>query len=77
LDSPRYRLKIEKELSSICDDILHVLDDFLIPSSTSNESKVCFRVPILGDLHLLAVSTVLRSDASLLFSPALRFSTIR
>jgi 14-3-3 protein epsilon len=37
-----YRSKIEKELSSICDDILNVLDNFLIPSATSNESKVFY-----------------------------------
>lgn len=37
-----YRVKIEKELSSICDDILNVLDNFLIVSATSNESKVFY-----------------------------------
>jgi 14-3-3 protein epsilon len=35
-----YRVKVEKELHSICNDILKVLDDHLIPSSQSGESKV-------------------------------------
>lgn len=45
-----YRSKIEKELSSICDDILGVLDNFLIPSATSNESKV-FYYKMKGDYY--------------------------
>jgi len=45
-----YLLKIEKELSDICKDILSVLDNHLIPSSTSGESKV-FYYKMKGDYH--------------------------
>lgn len=45
-----YRSKIEKELSTICDDILNVLDNFLIVSATSNESKV-FYYKMKGDYY--------------------------
>jgi len=45
-----YLLKIEKELSDICKDILNVLDNHLIPSSTSGESKV-FYYKMKGDYH--------------------------
>lgn len=37
-----YRGKIEKELESICDDILSVLDDHLIKAAESGESKVFY-----------------------------------
>jgi len=45
-----YRKKIEKELSDICIDILNVLDSLLIPSSTTNESKV-FYYKMKGDYY--------------------------
>jgi len=45
-----YRSKIEAELSQICHDILTVLDDNLIPSSTTGESKV-FYYKMKGDYH--------------------------
>merc|ERR1712096_241106 len=45
-----YRAKIEGELSGICSDILSLLDDFLIPSSTSGESKV-FYYKMKGDYY--------------------------
>jgi len=45
-----YRNKVEKELSDICKDILSVLDDHLIPSSTNGESKV-FYYKMKGDYH--------------------------
>lgn len=35
-----YRQKVENELSSICNDILSILDRHLIPSATTGESKV-------------------------------------
>ena len=35
-------LQIETELKGISDDILKVLDDHLIPSSTNSESKVFY-----------------------------------
>lgn len=37
-----YRQKIEAELASICEDILVVLDEHLIKSAQSGESKVFY-----------------------------------
>lgn len=37
-----YRQKIENELAKICEDILKVLDDHLIKSAQSGESKVFY-----------------------------------
>jgi 14-3-3 protein epsilon len=37
-----YRQKIEAELAKICEDILEVLDQHLIPSAQSGESKVFY-----------------------------------
>jgi len=45
-----YRSKVERELASICNDILSVLDEHLIPSSTTGESKV-FYYKMKGDYH--------------------------
>jgi 14-3-3 protein epsilon len=43
-----YRTKVEVELRTICNDILSILDDHLIPGSTSGESKV-FYLKMKGD----------------------------
>jgi len=52
-----YRKKVEQELTSICNDILEVLDKHLISKSTSAESKV-FYYKMKGDYHrYLAEST--------------------
>lgn len=45
-----YRSKIETELTKICDDILAVLTNHLIPSAISGESKV-FYYKMKGDYH--------------------------
>jgi 14-3-3 protein epsilon len=45
-----FRKKVEKELSDICNDILHVLDTNLIPASHASESKV-FYYKMKGDYH--------------------------
>jgi len=45
-----YRSKVETELTSICHDILRLLDDFLIPSSSTGESKV-FYYKMKGDYY--------------------------
>lgn len=45
-----YRQKIEEELAGICDDILKVLDDHLIPSAKTGESKVFYH-KMKGDYH--------------------------
>jgi len=52
-----YHKKVEKELREICDDILNVLHNNLIPSSTLPESKVFYN-KMKGDYHrYLAEST--------------------
>ncbi|KAF2454616.1 putative 14-3-3 family protein ArtA [Lineolata rhizophorae] len=45
-----YRAKIEGELAKICEDILEVLDQHLIPSAQSGESKVFYH-KMKGDYH--------------------------
>ncbi|KAK9456256.1 BMH1 protein [Dipodascopsis uninucleata] len=45
-----YRQKIEEELAKICEDILSVLDDHLIKSAKTGESKV-FYYKMKGDYH--------------------------
>ncbi|GAA96117.1 uncharacterized protein L969DRAFT_91572 [Mixia osmundae IAM 14324] len=45
-----YRSKIEKELEGICEDILSVLDQHLIKSAESGESKVFYH-KMKGDYH--------------------------
>jgi hypothetical protein len=37
-----YRKKIEEELEKVCQDVLNVLDDSLIPKAESGESKVFY-----------------------------------
>ncbi|KAL7838088.1 hypothetical protein AOLI_G00264920 [Acnodon oligacanthus] len=45
-----YRQTVEKELKSICNDILDVLDKHLIPAANTGESKV-FYYKMKGDYH--------------------------
>jgi len=45
-----YRAKVDSELTHICNDILSVLDEHLIPTATSGESKV-FYYKMKGDYH--------------------------
>jgi len=45
-----YRSKVETELTGICHDILSLLDEFLIPSSSTGESKV-FYYKMKGDYY--------------------------
>jgi 14-3-3 protein epsilon len=45
-----YRNKVEKEVGEICRDILALLDDHLIKSATTGESKV-FYYKMKGDYH--------------------------
>jgi len=45
-----YRSKVEKELTDICNDILGLLDDHLIKSASTGESKV-FYYKMKGDYH--------------------------
>ncbi|XP_020244514.1 14-3-3-like protein D isoform X1 [Asparagus officinalis] len=45
-----YRHKVESELSNICHDIMTVIDEHLIPSSTAGESSV-FYYKMKGDYY--------------------------
>ena len=46
-----YRQKIETELEQVCQDVLDVLDQFLIPKAESGESKVFYhKMYVLGSL---------------------------
>jgi len=45
-----YKQKIEQELVEICDDILSIIEESLIPNSTSEEAKV-FYYKMKGDYH--------------------------
>ncbi|CAN6477323.1 unnamed protein product [Victoria cruziana] len=45
-----YRQKVEEELSKICNDILTIIDEHLIPSSGSGESTV-FYYKMKGDYY--------------------------
>lgn len=45
-----YRVKVEDELSGICQDVLNVLDKHLIPAAQSNEAKV-FYYKMKGDYY--------------------------
>jgi len=45
-----YRTKIEKELSDICNDVIAILKDHLIPKAEGAESQV-FYYKMVGDYH--------------------------
>jgi len=45
-----YRTKVEAELAEVCNDILSVLDQHLIPSAQAGESKVFYH-KMKGDYH--------------------------
>ncbi|KAF9923689.1 14-3-3 protein [Linnemannia zychae] len=45
-----YHKTIEEEIANICRDILDVLENYLIPASTTDESKV-FYYKMCGDYH--------------------------
>jgi len=45
-----YRTKVENELGHICNDIISVLDQHLIPTASSGESKVFYN-KMKGDYH--------------------------
>lgn len=45
-----YKKTVQKELSTICEDILALLDTSLIPSSNSGDAKVFF-LKMKGDYH--------------------------
>ena len=43
-----YRIKIETELKKICQEVLDLLDDKLIPSASSTDSQI-FYLKMKGD----------------------------
>ena len=45
-----FNLQVEKELGEICASILSLLDEHLIPTASSGESKV-FYLKMKGDYH--------------------------
>jgi 14-3-3 protein epsilon len=45
-----YRTKIEEELERVCQDVLDVLDESLIPNAATGESKVFYH-KMKGDYH--------------------------
>nr|XP_046267979.1 14-3-3-like protein [Scatophagus argus] len=45
-----YREQVEKELEDICENVLQLLDNHLIPNSTNSESKV-FYLKMKGDYY--------------------------
>jgi len=45
-----YKAKIEEELVNVCNDILGIIEDSLIPNSSSEEAKV-FYYKMKGDYH--------------------------
>lgn len=49
-----YRDKIEKELEDVCQDVLNVLDDSLIPKAETGESKVFYyKMCVLRQMKML------------------------
>jgi 14-3-3 protein epsilon len=56
-----YSKKVEKELADICHDVLRVLDEHLIKSSTSDESKV-FYYKMKGDYYRYMAEFSAESD---------------
>ena len=47
-----YRSKVENELTSICEEILTILDNHLIVDSASDESKVFYYKMTVSYTHL-------------------------
>jgi len=43
-----YKTKIEEELSGYCNDILKLIDEFLVPKASDSESKI-FYLKMKGD----------------------------
>ena len=53
-----YRQKIEAELERVCQDVLDVLDQSLIPKAESGESKVFYHkmfVPSTIEMELVTI----------------------
>ena len=58
-----YRQKIETELDKVCEDVLNVLDESLIPKAESGESKVFYHKMYVGrSLNGLCMKIFRRSN---------------
>jgi 14-3-3 protein beta/theta/zeta len=57
-----YRQKVEEELKSICNDVLGLLEKFLIPKASSTESKV-FYLKMKGDYYRYLSEVVCTKEA--------------
>lgn len=63
-----YRQKVESELANICNDIMSVMDEHLIPSCSGGESKVFFyKMYFFLVLHLLFWLSLLETFEILIF----------
>ena len=51
LQAKEYREKVEKELRDICQDVLALLDNFLIAKASNAESKVIAEPMLWGDIY--------------------------
>ncbi|KAJ1370480.1 14-3-3-like protein 2, variant 2 [Parelaphostrongylus tenuis] len=58
-----YREKVEKELRDICQDVLNLLDKFLIPKAGNPESKV-FYLKMKGDYYRYLAEVACGEDRS-------------
>jgi len=56
-----YREKIEKELKDICQDVLKLLDKFLVPKASNAESKV-FYLKMKGDYYRYLAEVAIGED---------------
>jgi len=56
-----YREKIEKELKDICQDVLKLLDKFLVPKASNAESKV-FYLKMKGDYYRYLAEVAVGED---------------
>ena len=72
-----YRQKIEAELAKICEDILEVLDDHLIKSAQTGESKVFYHKMYVstGRVPAQVVNTFLGRVITIVTSPSLPWAT--
>ncbi|KAL4629974.1 14-3-3 protein beta/alpha-like [Arapaima gigas] len=62
-----YREKIEKELKDICNDVLVLLDKYLIPKATPAESKVFF-LKMKGDYYRYLAEVAVGADKTAIIS---------
>jgi hypothetical protein len=69
-----YRQKIETELEKVCQDVLNVLDDSLIPKAESGESKVFYHKMCVTASFFVTTSTNSRPGRVIITvtSPSLR-----